>query len=169
MRFNSPTINVNIPPRDFIKMCMSLEDYLKVVPKISIDNHDEIFRKLGGGKVTFPVAYIRDVIIFFQHYDSFESACEKWEIRKKRINTNKIIILLVDNNCTINEYKLFEQIQYKNKYFITGNELFIGKPDVCFIDHMTHDKKNWFDVMKGHIAKKYYEQLPLSEMLKIKD
>ena len=85
------------------------------------------------------------------------------------MDLNRIVVLLVDTNCTMDEYELFEKIQYPNKYFITGNEMFKGKPNVAYIDYMAKDKKAWFDVMKGHFAKKYYEQLPFSEMLNIND
>ena len=46
-------------------MCMALEYYLGTSPKESSDKHEEEFRTLGGDKVTFPVASIGDLTVFF--------------------------------------------------------------------------------------------------------
>lgn len=45
---------------------------------------------------SFPIGYIDDIKIYFNHYHSHEEAVQKWEERKKRINWDNVYIMATD-------------------------------------------------------------------------
>lgn len=46
----------------------------------------------------YPIGTLDDIKIFFMHYDSCEDALQKWEDRKKRVNPQKIFVIMVEQN-----------------------------------------------------------------------
>ena len=121
-QFLSPTIDMYIPPMDFIKFCMDMKGYLnEKIKKIDI--------KCSKGFI--PVC-LGDVRIFFTHSNSsFEKGVKKWDERKERINWNKIKIICTDRetvytplgNCGRTCIESFEKISYKDKVFFTVNDV----------------------------------------------
>lgn len=136
LKFNSPTINLQIAPMDFLKLCDKLEYYIRLELK-EIINKEEVqnkFKNLGGGEISFPVGKLGDISIYFQHSSTFAEAKEDWDRRKKRIRYNKLYIVLMDTNCTQKELKKFLELNRKKKIFITKNKLFIPNKDVVYFD-----------------------------------
>jgi uncharacterized protein (DUF1919 family) len=86
--------------------------------------------------ITYPVARLDDITIYFQHYASKEDARAKWERRKKRLNPDSICCLLVERDgCTKDDLIRFSRLPYptaslvhlpipdvKNTYYIRGFE-----------------------------------------------
>lgn len=108
-KFLSPTINLNIEPKDFIKFIENLEYYL------SIDQFEEVI-----GDYDYPVGKLDDILIYFVHYDNFKEAVYKWNERKKRINFDNLFIIMADRDgCDINIIERFNKTSYKNKIFFT--------------------------------------------------
>ena len=89
LRFNSPTINLDIQPKEFINFVNNLRDYICCE-----------LEEIHDASVNFPVGRLSlpngrgDVYVNFMHYSSFNRAKEKWEERKNRINWNNIFVLL---------------------------------------------------------------------------
>lgn len=94
MRFDSPTILLQILPSEFPKFCKNLKEYmsydLKEYENHSKDHAKEMFYLLGGNNPYFPVGLLGDIAILFQHYKTFEEAKEKWNIRKQRMDYEHI-------------------------------------------------------------------------------
>ncbi|MFR1912761.1 MAG: DUF1919 domain-containing protein [Intestinibacter bartlettii] len=108
VKFNTPTINLFFYPDDFFKFVSNIEQYLKyeLVEKKSDEN--------------YPVGCLNDIKIYFVHYNSFEEAKEKWDLRKKRINYNNLFIMSTDRDgCTYDQIKKFNNLPYKNKIMFT--------------------------------------------------
>ena len=94
-RFLSPTVNLYILPKDFIKFVNNLDYYLSLTPKVEM------------GK-DYPIGTLGDIQINFMHYSSPEEAVEKWEERKQRINFDKIFVIMVERDG-------FDDEDFKNK------------------------------------------------------
>lgn len=130
LRFNSPTVNLFISPKDFIIMLKDFDFYFNSSTEIhECFNHDK----------TYPVAeFETGVKIYFMHYASFEEAICKWKQRCDRIDKSKLYIIMAERDCCTEEDLLnFDNLQYKNKvalvhknypnvscsYYIPGFEL----------------------------------------------
>lgn len=112
-RFLSPTVNLYILPKDFIKFVNNLDYYLSLTPNV----------KMGKD---YPIGTLGDIQINFMHYSSPEEAVEKWEERKRRINFNKIFVIMVERDGFDDEdFKEFLKINYP-KILFTRNEKYIS-------------------------------------------
>lgn len=108
--FLSPTINLFFLPSDFIKFVSNLEYYLSLTPNI----------KMGDD---YPIGQIDDIKIFFMHYTSCEDALEKWEKRKKRVNYDKIFIIMVERDGFSKEdFENFKKLKYPKILFTKTKE-----------------------------------------------
>lgn len=110
-------------PKDYIKFIYNLKYYLSITPieiKIDESTYSNYLKTLNYDGV---IGKIDDVELMFLHYEDFNEAKTKWERRKKRVNFDKIIYKFNDqNNCTIEELRLFEEFPAKNKILFTAKE-----------------------------------------------
>jgi len=107
--FNSPTINLFFLPDHFLKFAGSPETYLSAELKET---------QIEG--IAYPVGQLKDILLFFMHYHSFDEAKQAWERRSKRVNMDNVYILMTDKNgCTYEHIKRFEELPYKNKVIFT--------------------------------------------------
>ena len=79
-------------------MYESTEDYLKFLsdPKRYIAEDLELV-EMGYNetlKINFPIAKCGDILLNFNHYESFETANECWERRKKRIDWDNLFVMM---------------------------------------------------------------------------
>lgn len=91
LKFLSPTINTMIKSRDFIKFVTNLEEYL---------TYD---LKFINTKENFPVAILKDITIYFTHYESEQEALFKWNERKKRIQWDNLYVITNDRDGVTKE------------------------------------------------------------------
>lgn len=120
IKFNSPFINLYMNNTDFIT---------------ALENFDEFIEgEIIEDKLTdkpFPVGIgIHGERIYFMHYPDFETALNKWNERKKRINFNNIRILFTNLGEGIKDLKeknqiikRFDQLAFKHKLIITGEKI----------------------------------------------
>lgn len=112
LRFQSPTINLDIPADNFLILCEHLEEYLSL-PIASIDRSESC-----------PVGVIHgqygDVRINFRHYKTFAEGVAKWEERKARIHWDNIFIILEDQSCSADIAARFEQLPFAHKVLFSA-------------------------------------------------
>lgn len=117
-QFLSPTIDLYIKPKDFVKLCCNLKEYLEN------DLVEEKNIKINN----FVVGKLKDIHIFFSHTNyTFEIAKQNWERRKKRINYDNIIVIATDritldeqlSRCDDLTIQEFNKIPYKKIIFTT--------------------------------------------------
>lgn len=109
MKFLSPTVNLFLYPRDFLKYVANLKKYNSITPTAEMDE------KLG-----YPVGKIDDIKIYFMHYTSCDEAINKWEERKKRINYDKILVMVQDNDFFTDDlYEQYTKIPFNKIFFTT--------------------------------------------------
>ncbi len=149
MQFNSPTINLQIAPSDYVKFVNNMDEYLsKDLIEITEPNV-ECFKKLGGGGINFPVGKLGDIVIYFQHYKSFEVAKHKWEDRKKRIDKNKIVLLLVDTFCSREVLDLYSNAPYKKVFLSNDNNKADWFENGTFLHYNSEVCTEWHEKAKG--------------------
>lgn len=121
-KFLSPTVNLYILPKDFIKFVNNLDYYLSLTPKVEM------------GK-DYPIGTLGDIKINFMHYSSPQEALEKWEERKQRINFDKIFVLMVERDGFDDEdFNDFLKLKYP-KILFTRNKKYICDDSLYFKEY----------------------------------
>lgn len=109
-KFLSPTVNLYFLPSDFIKFVNNLDYYLSLTPTVCMGDR-------------YPVGVLDDIKIFFMHYHNCEEALKKWEERKKRINFEKIFVIMVERDgFSKNDFENFKNIKYPKLLFTRNKE-----------------------------------------------
>lgn len=134
LKFQSPTINLYFEHHGFIDFVQNIDRYLG--DGILLNTYEKEYADAG------PIGILRckelpDIRIHFLHYSDFETAKKKWIERSKRINPNKIFLVIEAKDCheheLINEYL---KLPYPSVIFTDLN----GDGDKVL--HMKHyDKK----------------------------
>lgn len=160
VRWDSPTIAVQIMPEEYTKFCQNIKWYMEQDIKEYKDfseEHVKYFAKMYGGGIDFVVGLCGDVAIVFQHYDTWAKAKEKWDKRKARIDYDNLNFLFcLDYEKYKNEAQKFANAQIPNSFIFTRDFDIEGKhyryhvPEVnpynpdrpyCFLDK---DKPNHY-------------------------
>lgn len=105
-QFLSPTVNLYMPPCDFIKFVNNYEDYLSYAPVVTMGE-------------TYPMGYLKDNLqVNFMHYESVEDALTKWETRKTRIRKDRIFVICIERDgFDERAFKAFQEIEYPKVLF----------------------------------------------------
>ncbi len=95
MEFKTPTINLQILPEDFANFCWDLKYYMSQelveVKAEDLGLRDKVgLKKMFGGIPDMPFGMVADILICFQHYETFAEAKEKWDERKAKIDYEHI-------------------------------------------------------------------------------
>lgn len=103
-KFLSPTVNLWLHQRDFLKLAANLREYLSYELEFIDSEYD------------YPVARLKDITIYFNHSKSAEEAATDWNRRKTRINYDNLFLLMYDReNLTMDELRQIEQIPCRGK------------------------------------------------------
>ena len=102
LKYNSPTVNMQVLPGQFSKFISNLKYYLNIEPieVLALSEVERCMLKEMYGiweedKIPFPIGRIDDILLCFQHYNNFEDAVRAWNRRKDRVNFKKIGYILV--------------------------------------------------------------------------
>lgn len=110
-KFNTPTVNLYIEPKDFIKFVSNLDDYA---------DKELIFDKELSQSKGYPVAKLDDITIYFVHYHTEKECVDKWKQRYARINMNNVYVMMSERDgCTYEDLVAFDGLPYKNKIVLT--------------------------------------------------
>ena len=109
LQYRSPFINLWIEPDDFIKLLSDLRGYL---------SYDLQF--VGKEGIPYPIAVLKDIYIYFQHYKTEEEAETCWRRRLKRMDYDNIAVFFTDRDgCTYETLKRFDSLPYERKVVFT--------------------------------------------------
>lgn len=107
--FNSPTVNLWMSPRDFVKYISDLETH-RDMPLEPIESIYPYPAALLDGKI----------LLHLMHYKTAEEGIEAWKRREKRINREKMFFMLVETDgCTHEDLERFDGLPYRNKVALT--------------------------------------------------
>ncbi len=114
MRFNSPTVNLYLSNSDFIKLCKNLRGFFES-ELVEIEDSPKGFPR---GGLEFDG---ESVVINFRHYGSFAEAKECWIRRLKRVNYDKIYVILnAEAEALEEDIAGFDDIPYKKILLSSG-------------------------------------------------
>lgn len=107
LEFSSPLINMFESDEDYIKFLREPRKYMEKPLVLK----DEIYSDFVQGY--YPVCLCDDILLHFNHYNSFEIANECWERRKKRINWHNLFVMMHTENRDI--AIKFSELPYQRK------------------------------------------------------
>ncbi len=162
----SPTVGLYFVAEEFIKFASNLKYYLEECEMTFVKPEEarhkafyETEKKWGE----YPIAHLDDVEIAMLHFHSEEEVVEKWKRRCERINYDRLIVKMNDQNQCAREHVLaFLNLPLENKLFFTGRADFAdiegvsligkGKKQCCtFSDEMiyTFTKLGIHEIING--------------------
>lgn len=118
-QFLSPNINLFIPERQFIDYCLNLKYYLAQDPqRVESDLPYPLGKLCGNGKD------LPDIEIHFNHDHDFDTAREKWNERKQRINWDNLYLICYNlDGVTVDQLKQLEAFPCRNRVVLTKEPL----------------------------------------------
>ena len=118
LQFKSPFINMYLKHDDYLKLLSNLEYYLSC---------ELVFKEMllePRLERLFPVALCDDILLFFNHYSTFDEAKECWDRRLNRLNYNNLFVMFFDEKPK--NIERFLCLPYTRK--------------ICFVPYNTEEK-----------------------------
>lgn len=107
--FNSPTVNLMIPPADFIDYISHLWEYEQAGME-ELESDREWPVALLGGRIH----------IHLIHYPSVAAGEEAWHRRERRVNPDRCYYVLVETDgCTYDDLRRFDSLPLAHKVALT--------------------------------------------------
>lgn len=131
----SPTVGCYFMAEEYLRFLSNLPYYiveceLEFIPPEKARHLDFYSR---NKPVDYPIARLGDVEIAMMHYHSEEEAKAKWERRCKRINWDRLLVKMNDQNeCTAENATAFGALPYAHKVFFTVKDYDAGDCTVRF-------------------------------------
>lgn len=111
LQFRSPTVNLYIRPKEYVRFLGNLQHYLYEA------------RFVAGQGADYPVGILDDIRVDFVHYQSFDEAVAKWNSRLERIDLDNAFYVMTERDgCTHDDLVAFDKLPYRNKV------VFVSKP-----------------------------------------
>lgn len=134
LKFCSPTVNIYIRPKDFVRFCENIQKYLQLpLTELPYDK-----------QIGYPVALLGDIPLYCKHYVSFEEVTDSWTKRKHRIQWNNVVFIMTDRDfvppisvnhtiqaCDEDTIRRFEELPFKRKVCIVQNQAYKAKYASC--------------------------------------
>lgn len=154
LKFNSPFINLWLTNDDFIK---AISNWDKFIEYPIIEDTES--------KEDYPVGISMDGIrIYFQHYKTFEEALSKWNIRKKRMNKDKLCFMLTNWNGDDGVVDQFDAIRQKNKIIFTDKP-FVEYKSVVYLHNWNHSSNRNIWRTANIYGKRYIDDFDIVDYL----
>lgn len=118
LQFQSPTVNLMLDQRDFVRFILHLDEYLAM--KLDFFKHPEY---------SFPCAYLGDLTIYFTHYTSEADAEAKWHERANRIRKENLFVFCEERDgLTKEEIESLATLNVKGLLVFTAHDY----PDIPY-------------------------------------
>ena len=126
LRFNTPTINLQILPREYIKFCQNFRHYMETdvveYKQLSNKHKYDLINMFNRVPNEFPYGLCDDILIVFQHYSTFAEGKAAWDRRKARIDYGHLGFMFYiaweyDQHKAID----FANLKLKNSVIFTEN------------------------------------------------
>lgn len=117
-RFNSPTINIFMLPKDFCAFLQYIHFYLSSTFSEANEIDGVPTGILHGNDNNIP-----DITVRFVHYKTFEEGVRKWNERKKRIIWENLYLIGFDiDPADRSEFKKTESLPCNNRVLLTADK-----------------------------------------------
>ncbi len=114
--FCSPTVNLWMDNRDFVKFACDLKHYLSL--ELSFLPPEEKEQTFPEGD--FPIAKLDDLTVYCNHYHSDDEAKAAWNRRKERVDYENLYLICDDNRLSDEEITALQQIPCKRMVLFTA-------------------------------------------------
>ena len=151
-RFCSPTINMGMSDKSFLKFIQNL-DYYMSCQLIVFDNDTD--------EKTYYSAKLGDLDLIFGHYSSKLEIEEKWEKRKKRINRDNLFIIMSDRPSGDNKTEITHDDLLALKGFDCSGKVVFSTKDYDDIDFIIRLPK---DPAGDYVNSYMYDKLKLFDI-----
>ena len=147
VQFQSPTVNQFMSDKDFFKFISNFEYYL-----------NEIELTDNGSDGVHPLGLLGDIPVEFTHYKSSQEAIDAWNRRKKRINFDRLYLILfdtIDGEISREDILKFGEFKCANRIVLSKNEY----PDIEYVHTIPlkeNDTNNHY-MNKNMIGRRRYE------------
>lgn len=158
--FMSPLINMFESHDDYLKFLNNPKYYFECPLELAEHRYQPLLKR------TYPVARCGDILLYFNHYYSFEEANECWNRRKNRVNWENIIVMFFDEDKK--NVENFLNLQYDNKICITP--FHFENKDVVSIEYKKYcPNKEFWQIVNGTATGEnwYYDVFELLSNYKI--
>lgn len=131
MQFCSPTVALQILPEEFPKFCANLRHYMETdvveYKWFSQKHRDYLNHMFGYIPMNMPIGLIDDIMVVFQHDNSFVEAVIKWNRRRERVDYKDIGYLFHLKNESYAEYgRQFLDLHLPNSAVLTEDFTLAG-------------------------------------------
>lgn len=114
LKFLSPTINLYLFPKEYLKLIYNLQHYISCGEMTEDTSNSE--------KCGYPVGILEDIRLYFVHYSSFDEAKNKWYERCNRINWDNLYFIMVQRDgCTNEDLLKFDDFPSNHKVVFTSS------------------------------------------------
>lgn len=111
----TPTVGMFLFPNCFLKLANNIGHYMATPPFIKSSSIYHCTQK-------YPILGIEDIELHCLHYQSATEATEKWERRKKRINTERIFIIMTDRDgFNTTHGQKFDELPFEKKVIFSSS------------------------------------------------
>ncbi|OUO58157.1 hypothetical protein B5F74_11025 [Collinsella sp. An271] len=121
----SPTVGMFIMPDDFVRLCADLSGYL-AQPLEFIEPEESKWvdaLRANDSWGTYFIGRVGDVELHMLHYHDKEIARRKWESRVRRVNYDRILYKLNDQNgATEDDLLAFDTLSLEHKVVFSARE-----------------------------------------------
>lgn len=144
--FLSPTVNLRILQKDFYKMVLNLDDYL-----------DSDFERVEAMEDGIPAGRLKDIIVTFTHYRTFEEGVSAWKRRCKKVNFDNLWIIATDRDgVTEKDIAALRNIPCRGLVVFTANKY---NYPYCFQLKQFENEGQVGNILKQTLfGKRYFEQ-----------
>lgn len=146
-RFDSPTVNLWMTPKDFLYLVKNIRVLLNM----------EII-DVTPPECSYPIGILGECTIHFLHYKNFKDAVLCWERRIKRLDIENMSLILIDNGISTRELEAFDKLPIKNKIAFVRYEK--TRINCAYkIDYPLNIKDFKITDYLGFWGRRYYDQL----------
>lgn len=145
----APTVGMYFVAEEYVKFVSDLRHYVEDCPLTFINPEESRHRAFYAQDKrfgTYPIGRLGDVEIAFLHYHSEGEARGKWERRCKRIQWQRLIVKMNDQNlCRREHAEAFLALPFEHKLFFTVRPDFADIPGITFLKSKNRDHCGLFD------------------------
>lgn len=142
LRFDSPFINMYENHDDYLKFLLNPKHYLSCELQFKKMMFEENLKR------DFPVAMCDDILLFFNHYTSFDEANDSWNKRKQRINWNNLFVMFYDED--LSRVERFCSLPYQKKIcFVPFETKLKNVLSVKYRVNELMEKKPFWEIVNG--------------------
>lgn len=158
LQYSTPTVGLFFFFEDYIRFLSNLEYYLAIpIQFTKASKYPTVEKHQKTLTYRYPVGVLEDVEVCFMHYHTEEEAQAKWTRRSKRVNPEKLFVMLVGdqkNNSYNPDPRFWEKTLVEDfKNLPIRHKVIIPRPDKLHNDVIVIEGSNEITVRHFSLVK----------------